>query len=106
MKALSLAFSPTWWVKGRRKVRASPVLQTLLLVFMVLSTVTMMSVLSVPLMIGVGTPTMLTVDMAFRVNSYGDYAVANALGVVSLAICGALSWFYLRHSLQQKGGES
>ncbi|EOW6162232.1 ABC transporter permease [Klebsiella pneumoniae] len=56
--------------------------------------------------IGVGTPTMLTVDMAFRVNSYGDYAVANALGVVSLAICGALSWFYLRHSLQQKGGES
>ncbi|HIF7678230.1 TPA: hypothetical protein ACX4I1_003295, partial [Klebsiella pneumoniae] len=25
---------------------------------------------------------------------------------VSLAICGALSWFYLRHSLQQKGGES
>ena len=75
-------------------------------VALVLSTVTMMSVLSVPLMIGVGTPTMLTVDMAFRINSYGDYAVANALGVVSLAICGALSWFYLRHSLQQKGGES
>lgn len=74
-------------------------------VALVLSTVTMMSVLSVPLMIGVGTPTMITVDMAFRVNSYSDYAVANALGVVSLLICGALSWFYLRHSLQQKGGE-
>lgn len=74
-------------------------------VALVLSTVTMMSVLSVPLMIGVGTPTMMTVDMAFRVNSYGDYAVANALGVVSLLICGALSWFYLRHSLQQKGGD-
>ncbi|MCE9896882.1 ABC transporter permease [Raoultella terrigena] len=74
-------------------------------VALVLSTVTMMSVLSVPLMIGVGTPTMITVDMAFRVNSYGDYAVANALGVVSLLICGALSWFYLRHSLRQKGGE-
>ncbi|WP_142502954.1 ABC transporter permease [Klebsiella sp. 2680] len=74
-------------------------------VALVLSTVTMMSVLSVPLMIGVGTPTMITVDMAFRVNSYGDYAVANALGVVSLLICGGLSWFYLRHSLRQKGGE-
>lgn len=74
-------------------------------VALVLSTVTMMSVLSVPLMIGVGTPTMMTVDMAFRVNSYGDYAVANALGVVSLLICGGLSWFYLRHSLRQKGGE-
>ena len=43
---------------------------------MVLSTVTMMSVLSVPLMIGTGTPTMMTGDMAFRVNSYGDYPVA------------------------------
>lgn len=75
-------------------------------VALVLSTVTMMSVLSVPMMIGTGTPTMITVDMAFRVNSYGDYAVANALGVVSLLICGALSWFYLRHSLRQKGGES
>lgn len=74
-------------------------------VAMVLSTVTMMSVLSVPMMIGTGTPTMLTVDMAFRVSSYGDYAVANALGVVSLLICGALSWFYLRHSLRQKGGD-
>ncbi|MDG1640835.1 sugar ABC transporter permease [Klebsiella huaxiensis] len=74
-------------------------------VALVLSTVTMMSVLSVPLMIGVGSPTMMTVDMAFRVNSYGDYAVANALGVVSLLICGGLSWFYLRHSLQQKGSE-
>lgn len=68
-------------------------------VALVLSTVTMMSVLSVPLMIGTGTPTMLTVDMAFRVNAYSDYAVANALGVISLLICGALSWFYLRHSL-------
>ncbi|XUV83886.1 ABC transporter permease [Enterobacter sp. TMH.L2] len=75
-------------------------------VALVLSTVTMMSVLSVPLMIGTGTPTMLTVDMAFRVNSYSDYAVANALGVISLLICGALSWFYLRYSLRQKGGEA
>ncbi|MBK0031842.1 sugar ABC transporter permease [Erwinia sp. S43] len=75
-------------------------------VALVLSTVTMMSVLSVPMMIGTGTPTMITVDMAFRVNSYSDYAVANALGVVSLLICGALSWFYLRHSLRQKGGEA
>ncbi|AHJ75655.1 ABC transporter permease [Kosakonia sacchari] len=72
-------------------------------VAMVLSTVTMMSVLSVPLMIGTGTPTMMTVDMAFRVNSYGDYPVANAMGVISYLICAALSWFYLRHSLHAKG---
>lgn len=70
---------------------------------MVLSTVTMMSVLSVPLMIGTGTPTMMTVDMAFRVNSYGDYPVANAMGVISYLMCAAMSWFYLRHSLNAKG---
>ncbi|WP_039055719.1 sugar ABC transporter permease [Enterobacter sp. Bisph1] len=75
-------------------------------VAMVLSTVTMMSVLSVPLMIGTGTPTMMTVDMAFRVNSYGDYPVANAMGVISYLLCAALSWFYLRHSLQAKGAAS
>ncbi|MEL0636982.1 MULTISPECIES: ABC transporter permease [Marinomonas] len=72
-------------------------------VAMVLSTVTMMSVLSVPLMIGTGTPTMISADMAFRVNSYGDYHVANALGLVSYAICAGLAWFYLRHSLKDKG---
>jgi len=74
-------------------------------VAMVLSTVTMMSVLSVPLMIGTGTPTMMTVDMAFRVNSYGDYPVANAMGVISYLICASLSWFYLRHSLHAKGAQ-
>ena len=31
MKALALVSTSAWWVKGRRKVRASPVLQTLLL---------------------------------------------------------------------------
>lgn len=75
-------------------------------VALVLSTVTMMSVLSVPMMIGTGTPTMMTVDMAFRVNSYGDYGVANAMGIVSYLICAGLSWFYLRHSLRQKGAQA
>jgi ABC-type spermidine/putrescine transport system permease subunit I len=72
-------------------------------VAMVLSTVTMMSVLSVPLMIGTGSPTMMSADMAFRVNSYGDYHVANALGLVSYLICAGLAWFYLRQSLKDKG---
>lgn len=72
-------------------------------VALVLSTVTIMSVLSVPLMIGTGSPTMITADMAFRVNAYGDYPVANALGVVSYLICASLAWFYLRQSLKDKG---
>lgn len=72
-------------------------------VALVLSTVTMMSVLSVPMMIGTGTPTMISADMAFRVDSYGDYHVANALGLVSYLICAGLAWFYLRQSLKDKG---
>lgn len=75
-------------------------------VAMVLSTVTIMSVLSVPLMIGTGTPTMMTADMAFRINSYGDYHVANALGLVSYSICAVLAWFYLRQNLKEKGARS
>src|SRR3954465_2339523 len=61
------------------------VVQTLL-VGLVLSFVTMLSVLSVPMMVSGSQPTMLTVDMAFRINSYGDYATANALGVISYAM--------------------
>ena len=67
-----------------------------LLVGLVLSFVTMMSVLSVPLMVAGSQPTMITVDMAFRINSYGDYATANALGVISYAISGVAAWIYLR----------
>jgi putative spermidine/putrescine transport system permease protein len=55
---------------------------------LVLAFVTMLSVLSVPIMISGGSPTMITVDMAFRVNSYSDYGVANALGFVSYLIAG------------------
>ena len=57
-----------------------------LLVGLVLSFVTMLSVLSVPMMVAGSQPTMLTVDMAFRINAYGDYATANALGVISYVI--------------------
>jgi len=73
-----------------------------LLVGLVLSFVTMLSVLSVPLMVAGSQPTMLTVDMAFRINSYGDYATANALGVISYAIAGTVAWIYLRHSIKRE----
>ncbi|CAM3728644.1 ABC transporter permease subunit [Pseudomonas sp. S 311-6] len=72
-----------------------------LLVGLVLSFVTMMSVLSVPLMIGSQSPTMITVDMAFRINTYRDYGVANALGLISLGITACVAWVYLKLSLQE-----
>jgi ABC-type spermidine/putrescine transport system permease subunit I len=73
-----------------------------LLVGLVLSFVTMLSVLSVPLMVAGSQPTMLTVDMAFRINSYGDYATANALGVISYAISAIAAWLYLRHNVRRE----
>jgi putative spermidine/putrescine transport system permease protein len=73
-----------------------------LLVGLVLSFVTMLSVLSVPMMVSGSQPTMLTVDMAFRINSYGDYATANALGVISYAMTAVVAWIYLRHQVKRE----
>ncbi|MBS7535941.1 ABC transporter permease subunit [Ancylobacter sonchi] len=73
-----------------------------LMVALVLSFVTMMSVLSVPLMINAQSPTMITADIAFRINAYGDYGVANALGVVSLIASAGVAWLYLRHSVKER----
>jgi len=46
---------------------------------------------------------MLTVDMAFRINSYGDYPVANALGVISYLMTALVAWFYLRYVVRERG---
>lgn len=71
-----------------------------LMVGLVLGVVTMMSVLSVPMMINAQSPTMITAAMAFRINAYGDYGVANALGVVSLVMTSAVAWIYLRQTMR------
>ena len=80
-----------------------PQVQATVWVSLILSFVTMLSALSVPMMIIAGTPTSLTVDMAWRVNSYGDYGVANALGFVSFAMSGLAAWFYLRQGMREGG---
>jgi len=69
-----------------------------LLVGLVLSFVTMLSVLSVPLMINPNSPTMVTVEVAYRINTFADYPVANALCLLSLVLAAGGAWFYLRHA--------
>ena len=81
-----------------------PQVRQTLLVGLILSFVIMMSVLSVPLMINAQSPTMITANMAFRVHAYGDYGVANALGLISYLITGAVSWIYLRYAVAERGG--
>ena len=80
-----------------------PQVRQTLVVGLILSFVIMMSVLSVPLMINAQSPTMLTVDMAFRINAYGDYGVANALGFISYLMTGMVAWIYLRQGVREGG---
>jgi putative spermidine/putrescine transport system permease protein len=79
-----------------------PQIRRTLMVGLVLSYVTMLSVLSVPLMINPNSPTMMTVDVAYRINAHGDYGVANALCLISLVLASVGAWFYLRHGVARK----
>ena len=83
-----------------------PQVRGTLLVGLVLSFVTMLSVLSVPLMINPNSPTMITVDVAYRINTFGDYAVANALCLLSLLLAAFGAAFYLRHAVRRVEGSA
>jgi ABC-type spermidine/putrescine transport system permease subunit I len=78
-----------------------PQVRGTLLVGLVLSFVTMLSVLSVPLMINPNSPTMMTVDVAYRISTMADYAVANALCLVSLLFAAVGAAFYLKHAVRK-----
>ncbi|GGE96748.1 sugar ABC transporter permease [Stappia taiwanensis] len=93
---------------GARRLRillgiVVPQVGTTLMVGLILSYVVMMSVLSVPLMINAQTPTMITVDMAWRINAYSDYGVANALGFITYAMTAVIAWIYLRQGVREGG---
>jgi ABC-type spermidine/putrescine transport system permease subunit I len=81
-----------------------PQVRGTVLVGVVLSFVTMLSVLSVPLMINPNSPTMITVDVAYRINTHSDYAVANALCLLSLLVAAGGAWFYLRQAARSANG--
>ena len=81
-----------------------PQVRGTLLVGLVLSFVTMLSVLSVPLMINPNSPTMMTVDVAYRISTHGDYPVANALCLLSLLLAAIGAVFYLRHASARAEG--
>jgi ABC-type spermidine/putrescine transport system permease subunit I len=80
-----------------------PQVRGTVLVGVVLSFVTMLSVLSVPLMINPNSPTLITVDVAYRINTHSDYAVANALCLLSLLVAAGGAAFYLRHAVKSAG---
>ncbi|SJN14203.1 2-aminoethylphosphonate ABC transporter permease protein I (TC 3.A.1.9.1) [Halomonas citrativorans] len=69
---------------------------------LILSLVAMLSVLSVPMMLIAGNPTMMTSMMAHRITYYGDYGIANALGLFSYALTAVTAWIYLRLTLRRE----
>ncbi|WP_447554208.1 ABC transporter permease [Vreelandella sp. EE22] len=69
---------------------------------LILSLVAMLSVLSVPMMLVSGNPNMMTTMMAHRITYYGDYGIANALGLFSYALTAVTAWVYLRLTLSQE----
>lgn len=92
---------------GARRLRVLvdivlPQVRGTLLVGLVLSFVTMLSVLSVPLMINPNSPTMITVDVAYRISTLSDYAVANALCLLSLVVSAGGALFYLRQASAER----
>lgn len=54
------------------------------------------------MMLIAGNPTMMTSMMAHRINYYGDYGVANALGLFSYALTAVTAWIYLRLTLARE----
>src|SRR5215831_13716924 len=95
---------------GARRLRVLvdivlPQVRGTLLVGLVLSFVTMLSVLSVPLMINPNSPTMVTVDVAYRISTHADYPVANALCLLSLLLASIGAVFYLRHASARVEGD-
>jgi len=96
---------------GARRLRVLvdivlPQVRGTLLVGLVLSFVTMLSVLSVPLMINPNSPTMVTVDVAYRISTHADYPVANALCLLTLVLAAIGAVFYLRHAGVRAEGEA
>lgn len=53
------------------------------------------------MLIGGKTPTTVTVDIAHRVTYFGDYGVANALGVISYLMVLITAIYYLRYSVKK-----
>lgn len=92
---------------GSNKVRAIwqivlPIARPTVLVAMVLTFVSTIGCLTIPLLIGPSKPVMLPVDMSFRITYFNDWGVANALGVISYLLVIGLSFYYLRYMVKKE----
>lgn len=76
-------------------------------VAVILAFTSIMGTFTLPYMlIGGKVPTTITVDIAHRVTYFGDYGVANALGVLAYIIVLVAAVYYLRNTVRQGVYES
>ena len=92
---------------GSNKIRAIweiilPICRPTVLVAMVLTFVSTIGCLTIPLLIGPSKPVMLPIDMSFRITYMNDWGVANALGVISYLIVIVLSFYYLSYMVKKE----
>jgi putative spermidine/putrescine transport system permease protein len=77
-----------------------PVAKPTVLVAMILTFVSTMGCLTIPLLIGPSKPMMLPADMSFRVTYFNDWGVANALGVISYLFVMFFAFYYLKYMIK------
>ena len=79
-----------------------PMARATISVAMILAFTSTIGTFTLPFMlIGGKVPTTITVDIAHRVNYFGDWGVANALGVFSYLMVLVMAIYYLRHTVQR-----
>ncbi len=79
-----------------------PMSRASIAVAIILSFTSTISTFTLPFMlIGGKVPTTVTVDIAHRVTYFGDYGVANALGVFSYLMVLIAAIYYLRYSVRK-----
>lgn len=79
-----------------------PMIRPTIAIAVVLTFCTIVSTFTLPYMIVAGNPTTVTVDIAHRVTYFGDYGVANALGVFLYLIVGGMAIYYLRRTVREE----
>jgi putative spermidine/putrescine transport system permease protein len=78
-----------------------PMSQATISVALILAFTSIVGTFTLPYMLIAGEPTTVTVDIAHRVNYFGDWGVANALGSITYLMVLVTAIYYLRYTVRK-----
>ncbi len=78
-----------------------PMSRATISVALILAFTSIVGTFTLPYMLIAGEPTTVTVDIAHRVNYFGDWGVANALGAITYLMVLAAAVYYLRYTVRK-----